>query len=59
MILLILFLLNKWNSIDDIRGACAVKGKVTVVGPVKLVDHGDDFDTLLFHKETLTGHYFI
>ena len=44
--------------IDDIRGACAVKGKVQA-GQVKRVDHGDAFDALLLCKETLTGHYFI
>ena len=46
-------------SIDGIRGACAVKGKVQVAGHVKRVDHGDTFDALLLRKETLTGHYFI
>ncbi len=43
---------------DDIRGACAVKGKCQVAGHVKRVDH-DAFDALLLRKETLTGHYFI
>ena len=46
-------------SIDGIRGACAVKGKVQFAGHVKRVDHGDTFDALLLRKETLTGHYFI
>ena len=41
------------------RGACAVKGNVPVAGHVKRVDYGDAFDALLFHKETLTGQYFI
>ena len=59
---------NKWidlyyligkDAIDDIRGACAVKGKVSVAGHVKRVDHGDAFDALLFRKKTSTGHYFI
>ena len=43
-------------TIDDIRGACSLKGRVPAVGNVKRVDHGDSFDALLF---TLTGHYFI
>ena len=45
--------------IDDICGACAVKGKVLVAGHVKRIDHGDAFDALTFRLETLTGHYFI
>ena len=45
--------------IDDIRGTCAVMGKVPAAGHVKRVDHGDAFDALLFRKEMLTGHYFI
>ena len=45
--------------IDDIRGSCAVNGKIPVAGHVKRVDHGDAFDALSFHKETLTGHLFI
>ncbi len=47
------------ETIDDIRGACAVKGKVQVAGHVKRVDHRDAFDAFLLHKEMLTGHYFI
>ena len=31
-------------SIDDFRGACAVKGNVQVAGHVKRVDHGDAFN---------------
>ena len=46
-------------AIDDIRVACAVKGKVPVSSHVRLVDHRDAFDELLFRTETLTGHYFI
>ena len=44
---------------DNIRGACAVNGKVPVAAHIKRVDHGDAFDALLFRKEILTGHYFI
>ena len=47
---------TRLNSIDDFRGACAVKGNVSVAGHVKRVDHDDAFDALLFRKETLTGH---
>ena len=32
------------HSIDDFRGACAVKGNVQVAGHVKRVDHGDAFN---------------
>ena len=46
-------------TIDDFRGACAVKGNGAVAGQVKRVDHDDVFDALLFRKETLTRHYFI
>ena len=46
-------------SIDDFRGACAVKGNGAVAGHVKGVDHDDVFDALLFREETLTRHYFI
>ena len=46
-------------TIDDFRGACAVKGNGAVAGHVKRVDHDDVFDALLFRKETLTRHYFI
>ena len=45
--------------VEDIRGACTVKGNVPVAGHAKRVDHGDAFDALTFRKETLTGHYFI
>ena len=31
-------------TIDDFRGACAVKGKVPVAGHIKRVDYGDTFD---------------
>ena len=51
------------NTIDDFRGACAVKGNGAVAGHVhchvKRVDHDDVFDALLFREETLTRHYFI
>ena len=47
------------RTIDDFRGACAVKGNGAVAGHVKRVDHGDVFDALLFREETLTRHYFI
>ena len=51
---------RKCHSIDDFRGACAVKGNGAVAGHVKRVDHGDVFDdALLFREETLTRHYFI
>ena len=46
-------------TIDDFRGACAVKGNGAVAGHVKRVDHDDVFDALLFRQETLTRHYFI
>ena len=32
------------RTIDDFRGACAVKGNVQVAGHVKRVDHGDAFN---------------
>ena len=36
--------LSVFASIDDFRGACAVKGNVQVAGHVKRVDHGDAFN---------------
>ena len=50
---------RNWFVIDDIRGACAVKGNGAVAGHVKRVDYDDVFDALLFREETLTRHYFI
>ena len=44
-------------TIDDFRGACAVKGNVQVAGHIKRVNHGDAFNE--WRYETLTGHYFI
>ena len=35
------------------------QGKSPVAGRVKHVDHADAFAALLFHKEMLTGNYFI
>ena len=36
-----------WSVLIDLfRGACAVKGNVSVAGHVKRVDHGDAFDAL-------------
>ena len=35
---------NSNFSIDDFRGACAVKGNVQVAGHVKRVDHRDAFN---------------
>ena len=49
----------KQITIDDFRGACAVKGNGAVAGHVKRVDHDEVFDALLFREETLTRHYFI
>ena len=63
-----LFFILEWTTsldsssrtlIDDIRGACAVKGNGAVAGHVKRVDHDDVFGALLFREETLTRHYFI
>ena len=42
------------STIDDFRGACAVKGNGAVDGHVKR----DVFDALLFREETLTRHFF-
>ena len=47
------------RTIDDLRGACAVKGNGAVAGHVKRVDHDDVFDALLFREEMLTRQYFI
>ena len=35
---------GKLHSIDDFRGACAVKGNVQVAGHVKRVNNGDAFN---------------
>ena len=51
--------MHSLSTIDDFRGACAVKGNGAVAGHVKRVDHDDVFDALLFRDETLTRHYFI
>ena len=40
----ILFSAACFQAIDDIRGACTIKGNVPVVGQVKRVDHGDVFE---------------
>ena len=55
---LALYTLAKLCTIDDFRGACAVKGNGAVAGHVKRVDHDDVFDALLFREETLKRHYF-
>ena len=46
-------------TIDDFRGACAVKGNVQVAGQGQACRPRRHFRAFLFRKETLTGHYFI
>ena len=41
----------KIQTIDDFRGACAVKGNVQVAGHVKRVDHGDASNALRYVKK--------
>ena len=46
-------------SIDDFRGACAVKENVQVAGRTSSVSTRRCFQRMTLRQETLTGHYFI